>query len=194
MKPVWRAVLATLVAMTALAAGCGTTPGSVFYTLQAGDPPPAGGSTLSVIVGPVTLPEAVDRPQLVVSTGGNRVEIAEFHRWAEPLKREIPRVIASHLGRQLGTTSAGVFTDVSISDPDYRVLLDVQRFELRRGEETVVEALWTVRARAGTTRSGHTRVQERVADASYEAMVAGQGRALAAVSKAVGDAIQSMRR
>jgi hypothetical protein len=194
MKLAWRAVLATLAGMAALAAGCGTTPPSVFYTLRAADPAPAESSSISVIVGPVTLPEAVDRPQLVVSTGGNRVEIAEFHRWAEPLKREIPRVIASQLGRQLGTTSAGTFTDVSISNPDYRVLVDVQRFELRRGEETVVEAVWSVRAQAGATRTGHTRAQERVADASYDAMVAAQRRALTAVSRDIGNALQALQR
>lgn len=194
MMPVWRAALPALVWMTAFLAGCGTTPDSVFYTLRAAEPAPAESSAISVVVGPVTLPEAVDRPQLVVSTGGSRVEIAEFHRWAEPLKSEVPRVIASHLGRQLGTTRVGVFTDVSISDPDYRVLIDVQRFELRRGEETVVEALWTVRARAGAVRTGYTRAQERVADTSYEAMVGAQGRALAAVSRAIGDAIQSIQR
>ena len=155
MMPVWRAALPALVWMTAFLAGCGTTPDSVFYTLRAAEPAPAESSAISVVVGPVTLPETVDRPQLVVSTGGSRVEIAEFHRWAEPLKSEVPRVIASHLGRQLGTTRVGVFTDVSISDPDYRVLVDVQRFELRRSEETVVDALWTVRARAGAARRGH---------------------------------------
>lgn len=194
MSSVGRAALVTLVGMAVLAAGCGTSPNSVFYTLRAADPVPAASASVSVVVGPVTLPETVDRPQLVVSTGGNRVEIAEFHRWAEPLKSEVPRVIASHLGRQLGTTRAAIFTDVSVSNPDYRVLIDVQRFELRRGEDTVVEALWTVHARAGGTRTGHTWAQERVADTSYEAMVVAQSRALAAVSKAVGDAIQSLQR
>jgi len=180
--------------MTTITAGCGTTPDSVFYTLRAADPSPAASVSVSIVVGPVTLPETVDRPQLVVSTGGNRVEIAEFHRWAEPLKSEVPRVIASHLGRQLETSRAGIFTDVSISDPDYRVLIDIQRFELRRGEDSVVEALWTVRTRAGATRTGHTRAREQVADASYEAMVAAQSRALGVVSRDIGNAIQALQR
>ena len=194
MMPARRAALVIVVGTAALAAGCGTTPDSVFYTLRGADPAPVASSSSSIIVGPVTLPDAVDRPQLVVSTGGNRVEIAEFHRWAEPLKSEIPRVIASHLARQLGTSSVGIFSDVSISDPDYRVLIDVQRFELRRGEDTVVEALWTVRARSGAMRTGQARAQERVTDSSYESMVAAQARALAALSKTVGDAIQSFQR
>ena len=39
----------------------------------------------SVWVAPVTLPEAVDRPQLVVRVTPNRVAILDGHRWAEPL-------------------------------------------------------------------------------------------------------------
>jgi uncharacterized lipoprotein YmbA len=193
MKLTWRATLAALVG-AAIIGGCGTTPNSTFYTLRAADPAPAASASISIVVGPVTLPEAVDRPQLVVSTGGNRVEIAEFHRWAEALTSEVPRVIASNLGRQLETSRAGVFTDVSISDPDYRVLVDVQRFELRRGEESVVEALWTVRTRAGAARTGHTRAREPAADASYDAMVAAQSRALGVVSRDIGNAIRALQR
>jgi uncharacterized protein len=193
MITVWRAALAALVGASALVTGCGTTPDSVFYMLSGGGEAPAATSTLSVVVGPVTLPDAVDRQQLVISTTGNRVQIEEFHRWAEPLKSEIPRVIAAQLRRQLGTPSTASFSDVAIIDPDFRVLIDVQRFESRRGEAATVEALWTVRSRNGRARTGHTLAREPVADGSYDALVAAHGRALAAVSKEIGNAIQAFQ-
>jgi ABC-type transport auxiliary lipoprotein component len=90
-----------------LAVGCGTPPKEYFYTLSdytsgdytlgdlaTGD---AGGSNYSVAIAPVSVPEDVDRPQMVVRAGGHRVEMSELHRWAEPLKSEIPRVLAVHL-------------------------------------------------------------------------------------------------
>ena len=194
MMTVWRATLIALTGVTAMIAGCGTTPDSVFYTLSTPAPASGGNSSLSVVVGPVTLPADVDRPQLVTRTGENRVEIQEFHRWAQPLQAEIPRVISADLGRQLDTLNTGVFSDVAISDPDYRVLIDVQRFDLRRGESATVAALWTVRSRSGSTRTGYTQAEERVADASYEAMVAAQSRALGVVSKEIGNAIQALQR
>lgn len=189
-----RGALMVLVGAAALAAGC-STPDPVFYTLRA-DPAQArtGASSMSIVVGPIALPEAVDRPQLVTKSGGNRVEIQEFHRWAQPLKGEIPLVVAAQLSRQLGTAKVGVLSDVAISEPDYRVLIDVQRFDLHRGEAATVEALWTVRSRSGETRTGYTRSREPVADASYEAMVAAQRSALVAVSKDIGDAIQALPR
>ena len=54
-----------------LAAGCGSTPGSRFYTLSAAPAPAGTSSDLSVAVGPVTVPAVVDRPQIVVSAGPN---------------------------------------------------------------------------------------------------------------------------
>ncbi|KPK13560.1 MAG: hypothetical protein AMJ67_17215 [Betaproteobacteria bacterium SG8_41] len=194
MSPV-RVVLIALIGAAGLAAGCGTTPEPAFYTLAT----EAGGASaqmpaISVIVGPVTLPEAVDRPQLVISAAGNRVQIEEFHRWAEPLKTGISRAVAMHLGRQLGTSRAGIFSDVTIGDPDYRVLIDMQRFESRPGEAATVEALWTVRSRDGRDRTGHTLAREAVTDGSYDALIAAHGRALALVSRDVGDAIRMLQR
>lgn len=194
MSPVGRA-LAVSIGVAAIAAGCGTTPEPAFYTLAteagaAGDRARA----LSVVVGPVTLPEAVDRPQLVINAAGNRVEIKEFHRWAEPLKAEIPRVIAANLGRQLRTSSTASSSQLAIVEPDYRVVIDVQRFDSRPGEQALIEALWNVRARSGASRTGHTRAQEAVSGASYDALVAAHRRALTILSRDIGEAIEALQR
>lgn len=74
------AAITTLCALTALAAGCGSTPASRFYTLNSPATPAATPSNVSVSVGPVSIPGAVDRPQIVVSTGANQVGLDEFNR------------------------------------------------------------------------------------------------------------------
>jgi len=185
--------LMALAAAAGLVAGCGTTPDSTFYTLntEAGAEN-AGKSTISIVVGPVTVPEAVDRAQLVISATGNRVTIEEFHRWAEPLKAEIPRVIAAQLGRDLDTPNTGTSSDVAIADPDFRVLLDVQRFESQLGGDATVDALWTVRGREGKRATGRTLARESAAG-SYGSLVAAHRRALATVSRAIAEAIKSLQ-
>lgn len=188
-----RGALIVLIGTAALAAGCGTTPNASFYTLRAEAAlATTGTSSITIIVGPITLPDAVDRPQLVISTASNRVQIEEFHRWAEPLKTAIPQVIAARLRRQLGTPSTASFSDVAITDPDFRVLIDVQRFESRLGDAATVEALWTVRLRDGRARTGHTLAREPVANGGYDALVAAHGRALTTVSRDISDAIQAL--
>ena len=41
-------------------------------------------------------------PPMVIRTGPNQVDIDDAHRWAEPLKAAIPRVLAENLRRELG--------------------------------------------------------------------------------------------
>ena len=73
----------------------------------------------------MSVPELVDRPQLVVRLGANQVALEEQARWAEPLRGAIARVVAANLAAALGARVVGQRN----GDPDYRVTLDVQRFD-----------------------------------------------------------------
>ena len=71
--------------------------------------PPRRHPNVSVAVGPVSVPAAVDRPQIVVSTGPNQVRLDEFNRWASPLQNNIARVVAENLVAMLGTPRVTLF-------------------------------------------------------------------------------------
>ena len=90
--------MAMVLAMLLLAA-CGTSEPSRLYTLSALPDRSEGAAvaraaTPAVGVGPVTLPQYLDRPQIVERTGPNRLEIAEFDRWAGDLKKNLEQVLA----------------------------------------------------------------------------------------------------
>ena len=185
------ALLALIVAL----AGCGTTPDPSFYTLSAGAEPTAntGEVPYSVAVGPVSLPEMVDRPQLVVRVNPNRVLFVEQHRWAEPLRSEIPRVIAENLSRLLSTTRISAYPQSSDNNAEYRVLVDIQRFESAPGESVTVEALWTVRrGPASEVRTGRSLVRMPAGAKGYDALAAAHARALSRVSEEIADVIRAM--
>ena len=52
----------------------------------------AASTNIAVLVGPVSIPAGVDRPQFVVQSATNRVDIDEFNRWSAPLADSIARV------------------------------------------------------------------------------------------------------
>jgi uncharacterized lipoprotein YmbA len=176
-------------------AGCSRSPRVTFYTLEPAsrvETAVAVSAVPSIAVGPVTLPEVVDRPQLVVRVAANRVEILEAHRWAEPLKSEIPRFIAENLGRLLGSSRVSSYLQHAGADADYRVLLDIQRFESSPGETVTVEAVWSLRrAGGGAPKTGHSLVSEPVGAGGYDPLVAAYGRALLAVSRDLARAIRA---
>ena len=176
-------------------AGCSRSPRVSFYTLEPGtqvESAPAISAVPAVAVGPVTLPEVVDRPQLVVRVAANRVDILETQRWAEPLKSEIPRLIAENLGRLLGSNRVSSYLQHAGSNAEYRVLVDIQRFESLPGEAVTVEAIWSLRhATGGAPKTGRSLVREPVGAEGYDPLVAAYGRALLAVSRDLARAIRA---
>ncbi|MBU5613907.1 PqiC family protein [Geomonas azotofigens] len=181
----------TLCLAVALLAGCSSSPRVSFYTLNvAATDVTAAPPFNSVDIGPITLPDLLDRPQLVVRTSATRVEILETHRWAESPKSEIPRIIAADLGVLLKPVRVSFYPQNAGLEADYRVLLDIQRFEMANGEGVGLEVLWSVRrSDGGVAKTGRTVVDERVSAAGYDALVAAQSRALAAVSRDLAQAL-----
>jgi uncharacterized lipoprotein YmbA len=190
-----RIALATALA---LIAGCGTSPKERYYTLSAAEAPAGAGqakAAYSVAVGPVTVPAVVDRFQIVLRVEANRVEVNDLHRWAEPLRRAIPRVVAANLARELGTARVVVYPPGGGEVADYRVFLDVIRFESEAGKAVTIEMAWSIRRGAGgELRTGSSVVRESVGAAGYDALVAAHSRALAAVSRDIAEALRSMSR
>ncbi|MCC6764016.1 MAG: membrane integrity-associated transporter subunit PqiC [Deltaproteobacteria bacterium] len=181
--------------LTLLAAGlaaCGATKPARFYTLEAvATPSGRAAAPYGVVVGPVTIPPALDRPQLVVQVAPNRVDIDEFNRWAAPLPEAIAATVAANLATLLGTPDvvAGAGASFAVT---HTVALAVRRFASLPGEGAEVEVVWSVRpARGGAARSGRTVAREPAPGGGFDALAAAHSRALAAVSVDVADAIRA---
>ena len=185
------ALVIVLCGLGTLAGGCGSSPPSRFYTLSGTATPPAASSNLSVAVGPITIPAAVDRPQMVVSTSANQVELDEFNRWAAPLGNNISRVVAMNLVALLGTPNVTLFPQMLAADADFRVAIEVQRFDSTPGDSAVLDAVWIVRrAKDGKADTGRTTVREAVPEKSIDALVAAHSRAMARLSQDVAAAVR----
>jgi uncharacterized lipoprotein YmbA len=183
-------VIAALCALAGLLAGC-SSPASRFYTLNGTATAAAGTpSAVSVTVGPVSVPATVDRPQIVVNTSANSVDVDEFNRWASPLQNNISRVVAENLGVLLGaprvTQSLGV-------ESDFRVAIEVQRFESMPGDSAILDAAWMVRrAKDGRIETGRTTVREAVPQKGYDALVAAHSRAVGRLSQDIASAVRML--
>jgi uncharacterized lipoprotein YmbA len=183
--------LAVVLTLATLA-GCASSPKAEFYTLSAEAPRDSvnRSSPFTVLVGAVSVPQLVDRPQIVVRDSTNHVTIDEFARWAEPLKSQVPHVFVADLSLLLGGTR--VSTSPVGGDPAsaWRVHIDVQTFDATLGEGVTVEALWSVSPPGkGALITGRNRVSEPATGAGYDALVAAWSRSLATVSRSIATAI-----
>ena len=188
------AAFAIVCMLAALVAGCESSP-SRFYTLNATAAPSTAASRLSVAVGPVSVPAAVDRPQIVVSTSANQVTLDDFNRWASPLQDNLARVVAENLVALLGSPRVTLFPQTLNADADYRVQIEIRNFESVPGKSASLDAVWTVRrTRDGKTETGRTSVREKVDDNGYEALAAAHSRGVARLSQDIADVVRMLDR
>lgn len=177
--------------LAAVLAGCGGAPKDNYFMLTA---PPAPGTSaanaVSLFVGPVLVPEGVDRAPMVVRVGPNQVDVRDDQRWAEPLKHAIPRVISENLMRELNTTRVSWSRLGSGQPVDYKVAVDVQRFDSSFEQGAAIDAAWTITPAKGAARSGRSSIQEAAPTKDPSGVAAAHSRALERLAKEIAAALK----
>ncbi len=126
---------APLLALVILLAGCGASPPSKFYVLTADPVPPRAAATATgntVALGRITLPGALDRPQIARRRGANEIVFSEEERWAGPLDDMMRRVLADDLAARLPARPP----------PGLTLALDVSRFDADEAGAVTLTARW----------------------------------------------------
>jgi len=159
--------------------------------------PPADASLPGIVISAVTVPELVDRPQIVTRDGANGVVVSEQNLWAESVKAGVARTLATHLAlalRKAGTpVQVAAYPQYSIPEPTMRITIDIVRFDAVPNGEAVVDALYSVRRVSDDTiRSGRTMASAPIAGTSYEAIVSAWNDALKVVDRDVAALVQQV--
>lgn len=182
-----RGALSLAACCTLLAlAGCASRP-TTFYTLNppaqaAVRSPAASQAAFSAAVGPVRVPEAVDRPELVLRQGENRMQIQELHRWSQPLQAEVAQALVSGLAERLPQARVLQNGPAVAQGADYRIAVDIGRFDAVAGEAVEVWAAWRITPGNGSPVVGQSRIREAMQGNGDDAVVAAFARAVARVS------------
>jgi uncharacterized protein len=178
--------------------GCvGSTPPSKFYLLNSIN---TGGSVSAVSqegsgpvvgIGPVTIPDHLDRPQIVVRPSPNKLELADFDKWAGSLKSNIERVVAENLSVLLNTDRVFIYPWGESVPTNYQVALAVVRFDGIIGGQVELKARWTLSSgdEQNVVVIKQSRFSESVDGSGYDAFVAAQSRALEALSREIAETI-----
>ena len=176
---------------------CAVSDPTLFYILSRATPPRASTATVSIAmssvdrtgivgigVGPVMMPGYLDRSQIVIRTGADKVEISTFHRWAEPLEDGIARVLAEEIA-----------TRVVARTIQYQVVVAVLHFDGRPGSDVTLDARWRILAGDGRELAfRRSTVIQGVERSGYEPMVAAMGRALSTLGQEIATEIRALPR
>lgn len=171
-------------------AGC-AAPSKSFYVLTADGPAPSGGGP-GIGVGPVSMAEYIDRPNLVISQAPNELSVAEDHRWAGDLAASITRVTATNLGRRLNTGNVRSYPWQRDDELRYQVTLDIRQFHGGDDGFAVIEAGWRVYSLPDRRlRASRTFVdREPLGADGYTPLVAAQSRLLSRLSAEIAGSLR----
>lgn len=190
------AVYLSAVMLSALAGCATTTPASKFYILSPvateAAAQPANLAT-AIGVGPVALPNYLDRPQIAVRSGANELVYSETHRWAEALKDNMINVLAQNLSLLVPTDKVSVFPWGRSITIDYQVVAEISRFDADASGDVVLSVNWKLlqEETREIIAQGKTVFTEPVGGTGYPDIVAAQSRALASLSSEIAGAIRA---
>lgn len=184
--------------MSSLVLGCAKAPPPDFYLLAPQGPMqlPEFESGVAIGVGPVALPAYLDRNQIVSRQTASHLRLSEQHQWAEPVKAGFTRLLLIALGLELDSNRLYLLPTRQRRELDYRVSVDVLRFDGQLGGEVELVARWTLLNGDGKTILASRVAQIRTGSqgADYNAFVTAQSLAISELGREIARAVDEQTR
>ncbi|MGZ8217521.1 PqiC family protein [Methylomagnum sp.] len=181
-----------------LLGGCvGKSPPVEYFMLEperhAASTPAGDEATGPVIaVGPIRIPEYLERSQIVTAKGGNAYKVDESHRWAERLDDNVSRVLVRNLeamvpARQVLASSADRGQAV-----DFRVPLNILEFHIEPDGQALLIAQWSIRRDKDTLIGRTTSIRAAASTTDYGRMVSALNECLNGLSRTIANALREL--
>lgn len=195
-----RAPLIATIALLLLVSGCTGTPSKTSYYQLAPTALPSASvaATLPDLVlgvGPVTIPEMLKRQEIVIRGDGNQYQLAELHRWAGLLEKNLSTVIIENLGKQLGTDQVISYPWKSYYHPDYRIIVEVLDLTGPPGGSVMLRAAWTIVDGSGeqVLIRNISEYQQQSQDKTIDSLVQAENQAIALLCQEISDSLKGLR-
>ena len=205
-------LLLSILALAPLMVACSTTAPTRFYVLSGVTEKPAETPTNTALgVGPINLPQYLDRPQIVTRISSNQLAVGEFDQWGGQLDDGFARTLAGNLSILLGTDQVQIYPWKDETSLTYAVTVDVLNFEQDVDGSSLLDVYWSLlepetgkvklRRHATYRDPGGTPITDSEAHGQsgllgdskkrpYDSVVAAMSRNLGALSRDIAKAIQ----
>ncbi|MCX7098652.1 MAG: PqiC family protein [Methylococcales bacterium] len=173
----------------ALLTACASTPETHYYTLEAVSSAPISQTATVkkplVGIGPLNLPALLDRQQIVTRAQNNSLQMAEFDQWAAPLQDNAIAVVSKNVSALLPNAIVRAYPWSVYGNVDYRVIVDITRFDSQLGKSAILEASWAIMAEKNHTviSNGQTAIKQPLTDTSYFSATQALSKLLAGLSR-----------
>ncbi len=175
----------SLLVLAALVNGCTNSAKPIqFYRLTADvavtNPAYANkvGSGPVIGLGPIRIPDYLNRPQIIVAVTPNQYLLSEDHRWAERLDQNISLALYQVLPGQLNTDRMVRYPWPQRQVVDYQVGMDIVEFNVDAAGQARLIVQWFIKHKDNTVLDKRSEYQYAGSSTDYGLMVKAQSQCL----------------
>ena len=187
----YKGLLATLLITLGINACSTRSPKANFYLLQNEFSSTELSGSLRVGLGPVTVADYLNKPQIAIRTDTSKIRFSEFERWASDLRGLIINALQHDLAEQLGSDNIFEYPWRKSDDVDFAVILDIKRFDASFIEMSAyLEAKVKLIHGDGTSSVQSYSLTESFQEPSFENAVSAERRLLKQLSSKIASLIE----
>ena len=188
-----------IVVLALLLSGCMRNNGPVqFYLLNAdsgiADTVRASAASQDPVIGlgPIRIPDYLNRPQMIVAVSDNQYRLFEDHRWAERLDQNISLALFKALPRQLGTDRIVRFPWSQRQVIDYQVGIDILELNVDANGQSRLIAQWFIKRKDKPTIDKRSVYQFPASTTDHAVMVKAQSQCLTKLGQEISATLRQL--
>ena len=129
-------------------------------------------------LGPIRLPEYLDRFQMVVAVSENKYKLIDGHRWAEKLDQNISLALFKTLPAQLGTDRMIRYPWPQRPGVDFQVKIDILELNVDQDGQSQLVAQWSIKSKDKTILNKRSTFTAQASTTDIDKMVQAQSECL----------------
>jgi hypothetical protein len=143
-------------------------------------------------IGPVRFPQYLDRPQIVTRLDMNRLQLADSHRWAEPLNDNISWILKENLGLLLVNNRLYTYPWPQSVAIDRQLIIDIIHFEGDSHGTAQLVVVWTIKNGKGEVLqpARRSKFQGAYSSSNYSELTEALSEALALFCREAAEELQ----
>ena len=143
-------------------------------------------------LGPIRIPEYLNRPQMIVAIADNQYRLSEDHRWAERLDQNISLALFKALPRQIGTDRIVRFPWSQRQVIDYQVSIDILEFNVDSNGQGRLIAQWSIKRKDKPTIDRRFNYQFPASTTDQAVMVRAQSKCLTKLGQEISATLRQL--
>lgn len=136
-------------------------------------------------LGPIRLPEYLDRFQMVVAVSENKYKLIDGHRWAEKLDQNISLALFKTLPAQLGTDRMIRYPWPQRPGVDFQIKIDILELNIDEKGQSQLIAQWSIKSKDETILNKRSSFTAQASTTDIDKMVKAQSECLTKLGREI---------